>query len=124
MLTLDKDVNEMQLTFDMFKDCVNQFACLRLISQRIHFEMGLNNETNITKAYSVMKDGGHFKTDADVVAMVAIANRPDSAVSRLTMKRLQSQKSGLINKMSINSEDDEDEGIDLEFVVEGDFFDG
>ena len=71
-----------------------------------------------------MKDGGHFKTDAGVVAMVAIANRPDSAVSRLTMKRLQSQKSGLINKMSINSEDDEVEGIDLEFVVEGDFFDG
>ena len=29
VLNLDKDINDMQLTFDMFKDCLNQFSCLR-----------------------------------------------------------------------------------------------
>ena len=31
-LTLDKDVNELQLTYEMFQDQLNQFNCLRVIA--------------------------------------------------------------------------------------------
>ena len=54
MLTLDKDVNEMVLSFEMFKDCFNQFNCLRQIVKCIHAEMGLESEVNVTKAYAVL----------------------------------------------------------------------
>lgn len=43
VMTLDKDVNEMLLTFDMFKDCLNSFNCLRQIVKCIHAEMGLES---------------------------------------------------------------------------------
>ena len=57
MLTLDKDVNELQLTFEMFQDQLNQFSCLRQIVQLLHTEMGLESELNITKAVMAMKKG-------------------------------------------------------------------
>lgn len=60
VLTLDKDINEMQLTWDMFRDCLNQFSCLRQIAQCIHAEMGLESELNVTRAIMAMKN----KTDS------------------------------------------------------------
>jgi len=70
VLTLDKDVNEMQLTFDMFKDCVNQFSCLRFISARVHLEMGLDSEVNVTNAFAAVRVNGGAFPDAGVVAMI------------------------------------------------------
>ena len=57
VLTLDKDVSELQLTYDMFKHQINQFSCLRKVVQLIHAELALDKENNVSQAYAAMKLG-------------------------------------------------------------------
>ena len=78
VLTLDKDVNEMQLTFESFRDCLNQFSCLRQIARCIHTEMGLESEVNVTKAFAAMK----LNTGASASEMPGVMVKANSLPSQ------------------------------------------
>ena len=52
----------------MFKDQINQFACLRQIVRLIHVELGLDRELNIIKAQDAMKTGIKRTTTNNEVA--------------------------------------------------------
>lgn len=125
-LTLDKDVGELQLTFEMFQEQINQFSCLRQISQAVHTEMGLESEVNLTKALSLMKFPRNSEIPSDMVQFLSknnSAQQPEAVQdlrrSLLSIKRMTSNENGVNGNMV-----DADEGVDFDFLVEGDFFDG
>lgn len=47
MISLDKNVNELFLDFEMFRGQVNNFACLKTISQCVYTDLGLNDDENL-----------------------------------------------------------------------------
>ena len=120
----------------MFKDQINQFACLRQIVRLIHVELGLDRELNIIKAQDAMKTGIKRTTTNNEVAFnenPLFSSKEDSFV------RMNSGNDGAsdlrmttISKRRIaNPELDgnvlvmpDEDNVDLQFVVQGDFFDG
>ena len=44
MISLDKNVNDLFLNFEMFQGQVNNFACLKTISNCLYKDLGLENE--------------------------------------------------------------------------------
>ena len=49
MISLDKNVNDLFLSFEMFQGQVNNFACLKTISQCLYKDLGLENDEILKK---------------------------------------------------------------------------
>ena len=49
MISLDKNVNDLFLDFEMFQGQLNNFACLKTISQCLYKDLGLENEEILEK---------------------------------------------------------------------------
>ena len=47
MISLDKNVNDLFLNFEMFHAQVNNFACLKTISNCLYKDLGLENEEKL-----------------------------------------------------------------------------